>query len=97
METCEKGFYFCADTAKLYAPELGMRQVRREIFSTHKGWVLIADTISSTLPHTYTWLLHSDTQPVNMGEYYRIENAASWAEDLSRRTGTPIWDPADAQ
>lgn len=78
METCEKGFYFCADTAKLYAPELGMRQVRREIFSTHKGWILIADTISSTRPHTYTWLLHSDTQPAKVGEYYRIENAASW-------------------
>lgn len=77
VEANERGFYFCADTRKLYGAELEMEEARREILSVGEGWILIADRVRSRLPHTYTWLLHSDTQPAKEGAYYRIENASS--------------------
>lgn len=94
FQSFENGFYLCGESAGMYAPELKLQKMRREILTCGKGWYLMLDTAASELPHTYTWLLHGDQMPVRDGDHYRFENAGSAMEvfpgDLELRFGSTM-------
>jgi hypothetical protein len=64
------GFDFAGDGAAAYAATLGLTQFTRHLHYA-AGKLTIEDAVASTMPHTFTEMLHSDTtiQQDSVGHY----------------------------
>ena len=65
------------ETVRTYQKQLRMKTLRRHFVSTNAPWFVMLDEIDSEVPHTYTWQMYSDVQPLEYGEgfRYRIDAA----------------------
>jgi len=52
--------YILGESSKLYSSELCLKNFNRGVLYTGNGYFIIMDELDSQIPHTYTWLLHSD-------------------------------------
>lgn len=55
-----KYVYILGESSKLYSPALCLNKFSREVLYTGNGYFIIMDELASQMPHTYSWLLHSD-------------------------------------
>lgn len=56
------------ESAAMYPPELGVRQVDRHLVFTPSGRLVLLDELAATEPRTWQWLLHSDHPPEQLDE-----------------------------
>ena len=69
-----KGFDFVGEGAPVYEAKLGLTQFRRTLHFT-AGTLRVSDSISSTVPHIFTEVLHSDTTIAAAGKQQFIFRA----------------------
>nr|WP_246210918.1 DUF4962 domain-containing protein [Phytoactinopolyspora alkaliphila] len=60
-----------SESAAMYPPELGVRQVDRHLVMSPRGTLILVDELAATEPRTWTWLLQTDNpaQPTGGGEW----------------------------
>ncbi|NEE01915.1 DUF4962 domain-containing protein [Phytoactinopolyspora halotolerans] len=60
-----------SETAAMYEPELGVRQVDRHLVMSPRGTLVIVDESAAEVPRAWTWLLQTDNpaEPVGDGQW----------------------------
>ncbi len=56
---------FAGETAKMYDKSLKLDKYKRHVVYTTGGHIIMLDELASTVPHTYTWHLHTDSIPTS--------------------------------
>ncbi|MGL4863028.1 DUF4962 domain-containing protein [Cetobacterium sp.] len=54
--------YAVGESAKSYEKLLQLKEFKRHILNTGERYFYIIDELNSNIPHTYSWLLHSDVK-----------------------------------
>ena len=58
------------EASKMYDPELQLNRNARYIINSQLGYFIILDELESTLPHTYTWRMHSEKQAKRITDHH---------------------------
>jgi len=56
------------EASKLYTSDLQLKKFHRGVLYTGNGYFILLDELESSIPHTYSWLFHSDHKIENIGE-----------------------------
>lgn len=52
--------YILGEASKLYSHDLKLEKFHRGVLYSGNGYFIVMDELESSLPHTYSWLLHCD-------------------------------------